>query len=142
MGSAVTKRDMVKRIAGETAVSRPLVQKILQQFLDDVVDELASGRRLEFRAVGVFEPVLRKPRVARNPRTGLTIQVPAKTVVHFKQGRLMKERVAALNAEPTPQAAAGADTADVDAAQVDAARAQADGDGHAGQENSTWGSNP
>jgi len=96
MGRGTTKRDMVKRIAAETNTPRPVVRQIMQQFLDDIVDELGHGRRLEFRDFGVFETVERKPRVARNPRTGLAIQVPAKTVVHFKQGRVMRERVAAL----------------------------------------------
>ena len=97
MAAATTKRDMVKRISAETNTPRPVVRQIVQQFLDDVVDELAQGHRLEFRDFGVFETIKRKPRVARNPRTGLAIQVPAKTVVHFKQGRIMKERVAALD---------------------------------------------
>jgi len=96
MGRGTTKRDMVKRIAAETNTPRPVVRQIMQQFLDDIVDELGHGHRLEFRDFGVFETVERKPRVARNPRTGLAIQVPAKTVVHFKQGRVMRERVAAL----------------------------------------------
>ncbi len=96
MGRGTTKRDIVKRIAAETNTPRPVVRQIVQQFLDDIIDELGHGRRLEFRDFGVFETVERKPRVARNPRTGLAIQVPAKTVVHFKQGRVMRERVAAL----------------------------------------------
>lgn len=96
MASATTKRDLIKRVAAETSTPRPLTRQIVQQFLDDIVDELASGHRLEFRDFGVFEVKRRKPRVARNPRTGAPIQIPAKTVVHFKQGRLMRERVAAL----------------------------------------------
>jgi len=94
--AATTKRDLVKRISAETNTPRPVVRQIVQQMLDDIVDELAHGRRLEFRDFGVFEIVERKPRVARNPRTGLTVHVPAKMVAHFKQGRVMKERVAAL----------------------------------------------
>ena len=100
MGRGTTKRDIVNRIAAETNTPRPLVRQVVQQFLDDIVDELAHGRRLEFRDFGVFETVRRKPRVARNPRSGLAIQVPAKTVVHFKQGRVMRERVAALGPAP------------------------------------------
>ena len=107
MGRGTTKRDIVKRIAAETNTPRPVVRQIVQQFLDDIVDELGHGRRLEFRDFGVFETVERKPRVARNPRTGLAIQVPAKTVVHFRQGRVMRERVAALGpvpeSEPKPE---------------------------------------
>ena len=106
--AATTKRDLVKRISAETNTPRPVVRQIVQQMLDDIVDELAQGHRLEFRDFGVFETVRRKPRVARNPRTGLAVQVPAKMVVHFKQGRIMKTRVAALGAEeksPEPEEA-------------------------------------
>ena len=94
MGGAVTKRDLVRRIASETKASTEVVRQVVQHFLDDLIDELAAGRRLEFRDFGVFEVVRRKPRIARNPRTGEAIEVPAKTVVHFKQGRIMRERVA------------------------------------------------
>jgi len=102
--ASTTKRDLVKRISAETNTPRPVVRQIVQQMLDDIVDELAQGHRLEFRDFGVFETVRRKPRVARNPRTGLAVHVPAKMVVHFKQGRIMKQRVAALGAdEETPK---------------------------------------
>ncbi len=104
--AATTKRDLVKRISKETNTPRPVVRQIVQQMLDDIVDELAQGHRLEFRDFGVFETVNRKPRVARNPRTGLAVQVPAKTVAHFKQGRVMKQRVAALGEKKeSPEAA-------------------------------------
>jgi nucleoid DNA-binding protein len=107
MAGAVTKRDLVRRIAAEVNAPTEQVRQIVQQFLDDLVDELAAGRRLEFRDFGVFEVVRRKPRIARNPRTGETIDVPAKSVVHFKQGRVMRERVATI----VPASDDGADAA-------------------------------
>ena len=58
-----------------------------------IIEELALGNRLEFREFGVFDIVHKKPRIARNPRTGETVHVPAKRMVHFKVGRLMKKRV-------------------------------------------------
>jgi len=104
--AATTKRDLVKRISAETNTPRPVVRQIIQQMLDDIIDELAHGHRLEFRDFGVFETVKRKPRTARNPRTGLAVHVPAKTVAHFKQGRIMKQRVAAFGErEESPEAA-------------------------------------
>ena len=108
--ASTTKRDLVKRISSETNTPRPVVRQVVQQMLDDIVDELAHGRRLEFRDFGVFETVRRKPRVARNPRTGLAVRVPAKTVVHFKQGRIMKGRVAAFGER---EAGAGAGSEDL-----------------------------
>ena len=94
MASGTTKHDMVKRVAAETDNPRNVVRQIVQAFLDDIIDELAHGKRLEFRDFGVFDVVTRKPRVARNPRTGDPIHVPAKTIAHFKQGRAMRTRVA------------------------------------------------
>ena len=96
MASATTKHDLIKRVAAETQQPRNVVRQVAQALLDDIIDELAHGNRLEFRDFGVFEVVTRRPRVARNPRTGEAIHVPAKTVVHFKQGRVMKDRVAAF----------------------------------------------
>ena len=62
-------------------------------------DELARGNRLEFREFGVFEVRERAARWAQNPRTLEKVRVPAKRVVKFKVGRLMRERVCE---EPPP----------------------------------------
>ena len=56
--------------------------------------------RIELRNFGVFEVRERKPRKARNPRTGENVKVPAKLVVTFKPGREMGERVGRLKALP------------------------------------------
>lgn len=90
---ATTKRELVKRIAKMTNNKQEVTKEIIQSFLDQIIEELAAGNRLEFREFGVFDIVHKKPRVARNPRTGETVHVPAKRMVHFKVGRLMKKKV-------------------------------------------------
>ncbi|RMG15393.1 MAG: integration host factor subunit beta, partial [Planctomycetota bacterium] len=67
--------------------------QIIQVFMDQIIDELARGNRIEFREFGIFELKRRKPRTARNPKTGEAVQVPEKTVVSFKPGKVMKARV-------------------------------------------------
>jgi integration host factor subunit beta len=61
--------------------------------MDEVIEELAQGNRLEFRDFGVFEPKQRAARRAQNPKTLERVQVPAKRTVKFKLGRVMKQRV-------------------------------------------------
>ena len=90
---ATTKRDLIKRIAQTTGQKQNVAKVIIQSFLNEIIEELASGNRIEFRGFGVFDTIRKKERVARNPRTGEQVNVPAKTVVHFKVGRLMKEQV-------------------------------------------------
>ncbi len=89
----ITKKQLVNRIADQTRQTKVVVKGILQQFLDEIIDELSRGNRLEFREFGVFEVRERAARKAQNPRTLEKVEVPAKRVVKFKVGRTMRERV-------------------------------------------------
>lgn len=89
----ITKKELVNRIADQTGQTKVVVKDILQRFLDEIIEELATGNRLEFREFGVFEVRERAARRAQNPRTLEKVYVPAKRVVKFKVGRLMRERV-------------------------------------------------
>ena len=92
-GRTVTKKELVSRIAERTGQTKVITKDIIQMFLDEIINELGKGNRLEFREFGVFEIKERAARKAQNPRTLEKVQVPAKKVVKFKVGRLMKERV-------------------------------------------------
>ena len=91
--ATVTKKELAYRISEKTGLKKVVIKKIIQCFIDEIINELSVGNRLEFREFGVFEIKTRAARKARNPRTGVRVDVPAKSVVHFKAGRLMKERV-------------------------------------------------
>jgi nucleoid DNA-binding protein len=96
----MTKKDMAKAIAEEMDLLQGQVQKIVQHVLDGITATLLHEGRIELRNFGVFEVKQRKPRKARNPRTGEKVNVPAKLVVSFKPGREMQERVGQLPKVP------------------------------------------
>jgi len=108
--ATITKKELIDRISDSTNGRRVQVKKILQQFLDEIVNELGRGNRLEFRDFGVFETKLRKARKAQNPKTLERVDVPQKRTVKFKVGRLMKQKLSHAAA-----AAVGRDAADSDA---------------------------
>jgi len=89
----VTKKELVDRIAERTNNKRVTVKKIIQMFLDEVINELGRGNRLEFRDFGVLETKQRAARIAQNPKTLQRVHVPPKRTVKFKMGRLMKLRL-------------------------------------------------
>jgi len=89
--STVTKKELVDRIAQSTQAKQVLIKATLQNFLNEVISELAKGNRLEFRDFGVFETKTRAVRTAQNPKTLERIHVPTKRVVKFKMGRLMRQ---------------------------------------------------
>ena len=97
----ITKKELVNRIAERTTVTKVVAKDIIQSFLDSIIEELAAGNRLEFREFGVFETKERAARRAQNPRTLEKVSVPAKRIVKFKVGRMMRERVSGESDQPT-----------------------------------------
>ena len=114
-GRTITKKELVARIAEKTNQTKVVAKDIIQMFLDEIIRELGNGNRLEFREFGVFEIKERAARKAQNPRTLEKVDVPAKRVVKFKVGRLMKESVSnppALRSHTPPPGAHGAPPSD------------------------------
>jgi nucleoid DNA-binding protein len=89
----ITKKELIDRIAQIHQVPTKTAKKIVQAFLGEIVNELASGNRLEFRDFGVFETKTRAARIAQNPKTLERVHVPAKRGVKFKMGRMMKQKL-------------------------------------------------
>jgi len=95
--STITKKELVDQIAESTQAKRVLVKAAVQNFLDEIIAELAKNNRLEFRDFGVFDVKERAARTAQNPITLEKIHVPAKRTVKFKMGRLMRQKLNSQN---------------------------------------------
>jgi nucleoid DNA-binding protein len=89
----ISKQKLVDRIAEITGVERGIVKTVVLQFLEEITTELAQKNRLEFRDFGVFEPRIRAAKTALNPKTLEKVHVPARRMVKFKMGRMMRERL-------------------------------------------------
>jgi len=109
----ITKKELVARIADRTGQTKVVARDVIQLFLDEIIDELGRGNRLEFREFGVFEIKERAARKAQNPRTLEKVDVPAKRVVKFRVGRMMKQRVGEIP-EGSEHIADGSDAYDDD----------------------------
>ena len=74
----MTKKEIVKTISEEIGMTQLKTKEIVQKTFHAIVETLVEERRIELRNFGVFEVRERKPRKARNPRTGDKVFVPAK----------------------------------------------------------------
>jgi nucleoid DNA-binding protein len=104
----MTKKDLAKAIADEMGLTQGQAREIIQRVFTGITETLLHEGRLELRNFGVFEVKQRRPRRARNPRTGQAVEVPAKRVVTFRPGREMEERVGQLPKVPGGAALASA----------------------------------
>jgi nucleoid DNA-binding protein len=90
-------RDICERANKEKLMKGNLTQlatkEIVQWTFEAIIATLVKEGRIELRNFGVFEVKQRKPRKARNPRTGDRVDVAAKNVVTFQPGKEMEEQV-------------------------------------------------
>ena len=89
----MTKKEIVRTISEEIGLTQLKTKEIVQKTFDAIVETLVEDGRIELRNFGVFEVKQRAPRKARNPRTGDKVDVPEKSVVTFKPGKEMEQRV-------------------------------------------------
>jgi integration host factor subunit beta len=94
--ATISKKELASRIADSIQTKQVMVKHIIQAFLDEIINELSKGNRLEFRDFGVFETRTRAARTAQNPKTLEPVEVPAKRTVKFKPGRLLKQGLKSL----------------------------------------------
>jgi nucleoid DNA-binding protein len=92
----VTKKDIVRTIAEQLDLPQLRTKELVQKTFDALIETLVQEGRIELRNFGVFQIKRRDARVARNPRTGERVPVQAKSVVTFKPGKEMEERVREL----------------------------------------------
>lgn len=97
----MTKKEIVRQLCEKANKEKLLkgnltqlaTKEIVQWTFDAIIETLVEEGRIELRNFGVFEVKQRKPRRARNPRTGERVDVASKNVVTFQPGKEMEERV-------------------------------------------------
>ena len=93
----MTKKDIVRTIAEQLDLPQLRTRELVQRTFDVIIETLVREQRVELRNFGIFQIKRRSERTARNPRTGVRVLVPAKSVVTFKPGREMENRVRELD---------------------------------------------
>lgn len=99
----MTHTDFVKAVAedvnkkyteeGKKSLTNENVKDVINSSVTVITDIVKSGDKITIPSLGTFEPSLRAAREGRNPSTGATIQIPAKTVPKFKAAKAFKEAI-------------------------------------------------
>ena len=98
----LTKKGIAQFVLQEAQNERSLTQQDIQSVvgktLDCITGALARGQTVELRNFGVFDVVLRSPRVGRNPnRPETDVEIPRRAVVKFKAGKELKAALKQLD---------------------------------------------
>ena len=89
----MTKAELVDQVATAVQLPKHQTDTVITQFLQAIMEALQAGETVELRGFGRFQRRHRQARAGRNPRTGTTVQIPAKTLPTFSAGKAFQELV-------------------------------------------------
>jgi DNA-binding protein HU-beta len=89
----MTKAQIVATLATKTGLQKKDVVKFMEVYNALALSEVKKSGQFSVGDMGKLVKVHRKARQGRNPATGATIQIPAKTVVKFRVAKATKEAV-------------------------------------------------
>jgi nucleoid DNA-binding protein len=90
----MNRNDLIDAIAGAAEISKSSADKALDAVIDAITNALTAGDAVQFGYLGKFSVSKREARVGRNPKTGESINIPAKIIPKFSAGKKLKEAVA------------------------------------------------
>jgi len=88
----MTKSVLIEKVSERVgSLTRKQTEIVVETVFESIKEALVKGEKIEIRGFGNFKPKLRRPRKARNPKTGERVDVPWKKVLHFKVGKALRE---------------------------------------------------
>ena len=91
----VTKKvytsNMIGAVAQLAGITKKQAEDAIKASVQFIVSATKSGTEVQIHGLGTFKPKDRAEKTGRNPKTGESIQIPAKRVLTFKPALAVKE---------------------------------------------------
>ena len=85
------KKDVVKKVAAETEFNQDQVSEIFDKIVDAIREGMIQGEKIRINGFGVFNPYEMAAHMGRNPRTGESMEIPAKKGYRLSLSKSVKE---------------------------------------------------
>jgi integration host factor subunit beta len=89
----LTKAALAAAVAEGAGIPRNAAAEVVELILDCIVRALRRGDKVEIRGFGSFRTRQHRARIGRNPKTGIPVNVPAKTISYFTPSKELKSRM-------------------------------------------------
>jgi nucleoid DNA-binding protein len=90
-----TKHDLIVDVSKSTGLTQADTKIVVEELLETIAGILESGKNIEIRGFGTFYTKIRKPRPARNPKTGEVVPLLKRVVPLFKYSSEFKGSISA-----------------------------------------------
>jgi DNA-binding protein HU-beta len=89
----MNKQDIIAKVAKDTGLKKASAAAVVDSIIDGITKSLKKGDHVSFVGFGTFKISNRKTRLARNPQTGVAINIPKRRVPRFSAGKILRQAV-------------------------------------------------
>jgi DNA-binding protein HU-beta len=89
----MNKADLVNSLSENTGLTKTKSNEVIDVIVSTISEALRSGDKVTLVGFGTFTTTQRDARKGRNPKTGETLEIPAKRVAKFKAGTELTKSV-------------------------------------------------
>ena len=89
----LTKKELVNSIYMQMGFSKQISGNLLEEFLDLIIQNLNSEKKIKISNFGTFSIRKKKQRIGRNPKTKEEKKISERNVVTFKPSKEFKQFV-------------------------------------------------
>lgn len=89
----VNKDELVRGVAERSGLDIGQAKSAVEATLEEITKQISGGNEVRLTGFGKFSAVKRAAREGRNPRTGESMQIAAKSVPKFNPGAELKKAV-------------------------------------------------
>lgn len=93
MSKTLTRADLIDALGRDIGLPRNECSDLLESMLEHVAVALEKGELVKLARFGNFAVREKRPRMGRNPKTGIAAAISARRVVSFKPSQLLRGRV-------------------------------------------------
>ncbi len=85
--------ELIHSVANNVGLKKRDAEIAVDAVFEIIEEKLKGGDKVSIQGFGSFEPRYSAASQGQNPRTGESIQIPAKTAVIFKPSKALKDSV-------------------------------------------------
>lgn len=89
----MNKSDLINSVAEKTGLTKTKSNQVIDAVIGTISESLKGGEKVTLVGFGTFTTSQREARTGRNPKTGETLEIPAKKVPKFKPGTELQKNV-------------------------------------------------
>lgn len=87
----MNKAELIVELAEKAGLKKQKAKKVLEAYMEIVTEKMSQNEEISIVGFGTLLPRPQNSHLARNPKTGTPVQIPARTTVKFKPGKFLLE---------------------------------------------------